>query len=108
MLRTDTPGEYKCVEGELIQIRFFCSPDRKNVRIRHLISKDNRPIISTNSFQVLMGKSQITVVLQYAFVSTGTCLNQVLKVDNSPTGDDRITAQAIGTGVDILGFIFKP
>jgi hypothetical protein len=108
MLLTDIPGEYDCREGELIQIRFFCSPNRNNVQIRHLISNQNRPIIKTNSFQFLMGDSQVTVVFQYAFLLTGSCLNQVLVVENSPTGDDRITAQAIGGATDTIGFIFKP
>lgn len=108
MQNTDEPGKYKCSEGELIQIRFFCIPQRENVNIRSSFDGVNFVTVTTNSIQFLMGNSKVTLRLQYAFINAGSCLNQILVVDDSPTGDDRITTGAGAGGMDFIALIFKP
>jgi hypothetical protein len=107
IMRKTAANTYKCVEGELVQIRFFCNPSRENVNIRRSFDGKNFITVSTNSIQFVMGSGNITLTLQYAFILGGTCLNQILVVDNSPTGDDRITASASGGGTDLLTFRFR-
>ena len=100
-------NEYQCVEGEPIQIRFFCNPSRENVNIRRSFDGTNFITVSTNSIQFVMGKDDIVLDLQYAFIVTGSCLNQVTVVSNSPTKDDRVMANASGGGTDFQNFLFK-
>jgi hypothetical protein len=100
-------NEYKCAKGELIQIRFFCNPSRENVNIRRSFDGTNFITVSTNSIQFVMDSEDVVVDLQYAFILAGTCLNQVLVVSNSPSGDDRVTAGAGGGGMDFMTFQFR-
>lgn len=102
------PGKYKCANGELIQIRFFCLPSRENVNIRRSFDGVNFLTVNTNSIQLQMGTAEIVLTIQYAFIYAGTCMNQVLTVANPPNNDDRITAQAGDGGTDLLTFVFKP
>jgi hypothetical protein len=100
-------NEYKCVVGELVQIRFFCTPHRENVRIRRSFDGNHFDDITTNSIQFVMGSNRIVLTIQYAFLLTGSCLNQILVVDNSPTKDDRVMANAVGADTDLQNFIFN-
>lgn len=106
-MQITNPGEYRCDRDELIQIRFFCSPQRSNVIIRQSFDGVNFTDV-TNSVQFSMGTRQVTLRLQYGFVLTGSCINQILVVDNSPSGDDRITTQASGGNSDFITLIFRP
>jgi len=99
-------NKYQCKEGELVQIRFFCNPSRENVNIRRSFDGTNFITVSTNSIQFVMGKEAVVLTLQYAFIFAGTCLNQVLVVENSPTGDDRITAGGEDGDTDLRTFTF--
>jgi hypothetical protein len=108
-MRKITAGEYQCIPNELIQVRFFCSPSRQNVFIRESLDGIHFSPVNTNSIQLMMGTSQITLSLQYAFISQGTCLNQILVVNNNPTTkDDRITTSGSGGSTDLITLIFKP
>lgn len=99
---------YKCVKDEIVQIRFFCNPSRENVNIRRSFDGKNFITVSTNSIQFAMDASNVTLTLQYAFIMDGSCLNQVLVVDNNPpSNDDRVTASALGGGTDLKTFRFK-
>jgi hypothetical protein len=98
---------YQCVLGELVQIRFFCNPSRENVNIRRSFDGINFITVSTNSIQLVMGDQDVILTLQYAFIMDGSCLNQVLVVDNSPTGDDRVTVKKAGGGTALKTFRFQ-
>ena len=106
MLKTGTAGVYKCTQGELIQIRFFCNPSRENVNIRRSFDGVNFLTVATNSIQFVVGSSDVTLDLQFAFILKGSCLNQILVVTNSPTSDDRVTASANGGDTDFLTLQF--
>ncbi len=107
-MKRTSPGKYKTAAGELIQIRFFCTPSRENVNIRRSFDGKNFITVNTNSIQFPMENKKIVLNVQYAFILTGSCLNQILTVDNPPNNDDRITAQAVGGGTDLITLIFNP
>ncbi len=100
-------NKYQCVKGELIQIRFFCTPSRENVNIRRSFDGTSFITVSTNSIQFVMGTDIVVLSIQYAFILTGSCLNQVLVVENTPTKDDRVTAVKTGGGTTVKTFRFE-
>lgn len=107
MRATDTPGEFICRRGEPIRIELFCSPSRKAVTIRQ-ISEPGHPAFESDVYRVLMGDAQITVVFEFTFTVTGSCLAQIPNVVNSPSGKFAISAQGSGGRTDVLGFTFNP
>jgi hypothetical protein len=100
-------NKYKCVQGELVQIRFFCNPSRQNVNIRQSFDGKSFVTITTNSIQFVMGTAKVVLTLQYAYIFAGTCLNQVLLVENSPTGDDRVASSGGDGDTDLKTFTFN-
>lgn len=101
-------GKYECKPNELIEIRFFCVPDRANVHIRASNDGVHYSNVLNNSIRFMFQNTQITLWLQFAFLNAGTCLNQVVVVDNTPTKDDRITAMGQGGDTDAKILLFVP
>ncbi len=98
-------GEYTCEKDERIQIEFFCSPNRNNVRISH--SFDGRIFKeipeTSNSIRFKMNDDDVNLHIQCAFILTGSCDCEVAVVDG---GEDIVKMSARGGRTDTVTLTF--